>query len=193
MDYLKQLFKNIAGIIGRMTPSQVVMLLGVVAGTIVGATLMVGWLGDVNMLMDANPLEQGKDLEAPNKQTVEFRAADGSANIHYLIAGLVIASYHGLEDGNSLKMAEELYVDINIHKDKAKAEKLNQLPASCFDSALALEKKRSYFEYEGVFPSGMIDKTIKKLKSYNDKGLSQKLYGNSEETRKLVVKYIHVM
>ena len=153
----------------------------------------LGWLGDVTMIMDANPLEQGQDLKSPNKQTFEFRAADGSANIHYLIAGLVVASFQGLENTNSLKMAEELYVDTNIHKDKSRADKLNHLPSSCFDSALSLENKRRFFESDGVFPKGMIDKTIEKLKSYDDKNLSEKLFGNTEETRKLVLKYIHIM
>ena len=48
MDYLKTLLKNTSDFISRMSPSQVVMLLGVVAGTIVGAVLVVGWLGHVS-------------------------------------------------------------------------------------------------------------------------------------------------
>ncbi len=153
----------------------------------------LGWLGNVDMIYDANPLEPKIELKSPEKQTAEFRAPDGSANIHNLMSGLVIAALHGLESKDSLKISEKLYVDIDIHKNKEKQATLNHMPYSCYDSALALEAKRSYFEANGVFPKGMIDNVIKKLKSYNDKGLSDKLLGNDEAIHELVLKYIHVM
>ncbi|MFW5820799.1 MAG: glutamine synthetase family protein [Bacteroidota bacterium] len=153
----------------------------------------LGWLGDNNMIYDANPGESKKALFKPGKQTVEFRAPDGSANIHNLLAGLIIGALRGLLDENSLKEAEELYVDVDIHKDNDKKKKLNQLPDSCHDSALALKKKRKVFEENGIFPSGIIDNIINKLLSFDDKNLSEKLYGKDEEIRSLVLKYIHVM
>jgi glutamine synthetase len=42
-----------------------------------------------------------------------------------------------------------------------------------------------------VFPAKVIDHVINKLRSYDDEGLSQKLYGNNEAIRELVIKYIH--
>jgi glutamine synthetase len=84
-------------------------------------------------------------------------------------------------------------MDVNIfheeHKDKL--AKLEKLPASCSESADILQARRADFEKNGVFPAGVIDNTVKKLKSYNDHKLSEKLYGNNEAIRELVMKYIH--
>ncbi len=153
----------------------------------------LGWMGKTNMIIDANPAETIRDIKRPGKQTVEFRAPDGSANIHNLLAGLIIGALRGLEDEESLKKAEELFVDVDIHKDVEKKKKLNHLPDSCYSSAKALKKKREIFEKDGIFPAGMIDNIINTLLSYEDENLSEKLYGKNEEIRKLVVKYIHVM
>lgn len=46
MEYLTKLFKNIGSFVSRMSPSQVMMLFGVIAGTIIGGTYVVGWVGD---------------------------------------------------------------------------------------------------------------------------------------------------
>ena len=46
MEYLTKLFKNIGSVVSQMSPSQVMMLLGVIAGTIIGGTYVVGWVGD---------------------------------------------------------------------------------------------------------------------------------------------------
>jgi len=97
-----------------------------------------------------------------------------------------------MEDG--LKRAEELYVSGNIFSPeyKDRLEQLKQLPLSCFESADVLIEKRGYFEKNGVFPPGMIDAAVKKLKAYNDKGLSERLYQNNEAIAELVAEYIHV-
>ncbi|MFW5820137.1 MAG: glutamine synthetase family protein [Bacteroidota bacterium] len=153
----------------------------------------LGWLGNNSMVYDANPDESAGDLERPGKQTVEFRAPDGSANVHNLLAGLVIGALKGIEDEHSLEKAADLYVDVDIHKNPEKKESLNHLPDSCHASAMALKEKRELFEKDGIFPSGMIDNIIDRLLSYDDKNLSEELYGKEEEIRKLVLKYIHVM
>jgi glutamine synthetase len=109
------------------------------------------------------------------------------------MAGLVIGIEHGLEMENSLELADRLYVDYNIFKETAKAaaKNLQSLPASCFDSADALLSQRSLFERDGVFPAGMIDNIAKKLKSYSDKELSERLYGKNDEIHALVMQYLH--
>jgi glutamine synthetase len=153
----------------------------------------LGWLGNNEMIYDANPDETRKENGIPGKQTIEFRAPDGSANVHNLLAGLVIGSLRGLEDPESLRKAEELYVDVDIHKDREKKDKLNHLPDSCHASALALKNNRDIFEKDGIFPEGMIDNIAEGLLSYGDEKLSERLYGKHDEIRNLVVKYIHVM
>lgn len=37
----------------------------------------------------------------------------------------------------------------------------------------------------------VIDEIVKKLKSYNDKELSERLYGKEDEIKKLVDEYLH--
>ncbi|MFP4448201.1 MAG: glutamine synthetase family protein [Bacteroidales bacterium] len=155
----------------------------------------LGWDVKHDMIKDANPQDCMNGDGENNKQTVEFRAPDGSADLYHLVAGLIVASQHGIEMDNALKLADELYVDVNIfdeeHKDQL--EKLEKLPASCHESAQKLEAKRDVFEKNGIFPKGTINSFIEKLKAYDDKNLSERLYGKDEEIRKLVQKYIHTM
>ena len=155
----------------------------------------LGWNMEANMIKDANPQECGEDEDNSNKQTVEFRAPDGSADLYHLLAGLVVATQHGMEMNDSLKKAEDLYVDVNIFDDehKDKLDQLDKLPESCYESAERLEKKRDVFEKYNVFPKGTLNSFITKLKSYDDKDLSERLYGKEDEIKKLVVNHIHTM
>ena len=154
----------------------------------------LGWVAKTNMIKDANPKQQAPIPYVPGKQTVELRSPDGSADIYALLAGITMAAQHGLEDANALKKAAELYVDVDIFKPESKERlaKLKTLPASCYESAESLEKNRILFEKDGIFPSGLIDNIVAKLKSYDDKNLSERLYGNGEEIAKLVEEHFHV-
>ncbi len=145
------------------------------------------------MARDANPRERRESSELTNSQTVEFRCPDGSANIHLLLAGLAVAARHGLEMEGALKLADKLYVDVNIFSSEHKRiqEKLPQLPGSCWESAECLLKDREIYQSDGVFSTTVIDGIVKKLKSYNDKDLSEKLYGKENELKKLIDEYLH--
>jgi glutamine synthetase len=153
----------------------------------------LGWNGAMNMIKDANPADKTDFLEMPSKQTVELRSPDGSADIYKLFAGLVIATEHGLYMADSIEKADELYVDYNVFSDQNKVKKkiLESLPASCWESAESLVSQREYFEKDGVFPAGVIDNTVLKLKAFDDKGLSEKLYNRNEELSKLVRQFLH--
>lgn len=152
----------------------------------------LGWTGENDMCSQANPLEAPSQTK-PEKQTVELRSADGSADVYQLLAGMVTAARKGFEDPDALKRAEELYVSVNIHNDdnREKLESLRSLPASCSESAKALDAARAVFEEHGVFDARMIDGIIRKLKSYNDKHLRADLAGNRQEMLNLVSKYWH--
>ena len=154
----------------------------------------LGWSGAQHMISDANPQDCKCQPVSVNKQTFEFRVPDCSADPYLLVSGFIISSLNGLKSPDSLEMAEKLYVDVNIFKPefKEKLAKLKQLPDSCFESAEALDKKRAAFEENGIFPKGMIDSRIKYLKAFNDKGLSEKLYGKNDEIAKLVQQFMHV-
>jgi len=153
----------------------------------------LGWNGATNMIKDANPADTTEFQKMPSKQTVEIRSPDGSADIYKLFAGLVIATEHGLEMEDALARAENLYVDYNIFKSQNKSKKndLESLPASCWESAECLVAQREYFERDGVFPAGVIDNAVSKLKAFEDKGLSEKLYNKNEEISSLVRKFLH--
>lgn len=153
----------------------------------------LGWVAKTSMIKDANPQETGEIPYIPGKQTAELRVPDGSADLYHLLAGMIVAAKKGILDPNSLKKAEDLYVKVNIFKEENKAllEKLVALPQSCFDSADCLDKQRAAFEENNIFPAGTINQFIQKLKAFDDKNLSERLYGNNEEIKKLVDKYIH--
>ena len=153
----------------------------------------LGWLKVGSMAKDANPQEGVESPESINNQTVEFRCPDGSANIYLLLAGLTVAARHGLEMANALELAKKLYVDVNVFaSDQSEVQKrLPQLPTSCWQSAESLLKDREIYQKEEVFPPMVIDEISIKLKSYNDKDLSEKLHGKKEEIKKLIDEYLH--
>jgi len=153
----------------------------------------LGWLNVNNMARDANPQDKGESSEFMDSQTVEFRCPDGSANVHLLLAGLAVAARHGLEMEGALELANKLYVDVNIFSPDQTGirERLPQLPSSCWESAESLLKDREIYQRDGVFSPVVIDEIVKKLKSYNDKDLSQRLYAKEDEIKKLVNEYLH--
>jgi glutamine synthetase len=151
----------------------------------------LGWLNVNNMAADANQYETEVIENLESNQTVEFRSPDGSANIHLLMAGLVVAARHGLEMENALEIAKNLYVDVNIFapENKSIQEKLPQLPTSCWEAAECFLHDRKVYEQDGVFPPVVIDGLVKILKAYNDKELSQRFYGKNDEIKKLVEEF----
>ncbi len=154
----------------------------------------LGWIGADGMTLDANPCEDRCREERSSKQTFEYRVADGSADPYLTVAGLIVASLHGITMPGALEAAERLYVSGNIFRPefKERLAEFDQLPASWVESAEALEAKRAIFEENGVFPAGMIESRISTLKAFNDRGLSEKLYGNNEAIRELVEQFLHV-
>ena len=153
----------------------------------------LGWAAKTDMCTLANPLENESHFDTSQKQTVEMRSPDGSADLYQLLAGLAVACRHGFEIENALDIAKRTYVNVNIHQkeneDKLKA--LAQLPDSCAASAECLQKQRTVFEQYHVFSPAMIDGIICKLRSYEDKTLRADLDGKPEEMLELVHKYFH--
>jgi glutamine synthetase len=153
----------------------------------------LGWCGASDMINQANPMEPAFKGDFSDKQTMEFRCPDGSADIYLLMAGLTVAARQGLEMKDALEIAEKNYVDVNIfhdeHKERTKC--LDQLPASCFESAERLEEHAEYYKKYDVFSQGMIDGLIKNLKRFDDKTLRKEITGDEEAILKLVEKYFH--
>ena len=154
----------------------------------------LGWQGAHNMISAANPLSPPQEPGDSGKQTFEFRVADGSADIYLTLAGLTTAALHGLNMPDALDQARRLYVDADAVKPENKEDQagLQHLPMSCCESAEALEKRRSIFEENGIFPAGLIDSWIARLKKFDDQGLSERLYGRNDEIRVLVKEFFHI-
>ena len=153
----------------------------------------LGWSAKTDMCALANPLELDSHYDTTQKQTVEMRSPDGSADLYQLLAGLAVACRHGFEIDNALTIAEKTYVNVNIHQ-KENADKLKnlaQLPDSCAASADCLQKQRTVFEQYNVFSPAMIDGIISRLRSYNDATLRIEIQGKPEGMVALVSKYFH--
>lgn len=153
----------------------------------------LGWAAKSDMCQIANPLEPLSNYDTTQKQTVEMRSPDGSADLYQLIAGLAVACRHGFEMENALEVADKTYVNVNIHQkeNEDRLKDLAQLPDSCEASADCLERQRAVFEEHKVFSPAMIDGIIKKLRAYGDKTLRSEIEGNQEAMLELVRRYFH--
>ena len=157
----------------------------------------LGWTADANMIALANPqdisLTSHLSLLSTQKQTVEMRSPDGSADLYQLLAGLCVACRHGFEMEGALELAEKTYVNVNIHaaENADRLASLAQLPDSCVASADCLDRQRKVFEEYGVFSPAMIDGIIAQLRAYDDKMLRKTIEGYPEEIQKLVTRYFH--
>jgi glutamine synthetase len=84
-------------------------------------------------------------------------------------------------------------VDGNVFspENKSLQAKLPQLPASCAESAACLLRDREIYEADGVFSPVVIEGMARKLQAYNDRDLSERLFGKEEEIKKLVEEYLY--
>ncbi|MBO5422867.1 MAG: glutamine synthetase [Fibrobacteraceae bacterium] len=153
----------------------------------------LGWASKTDLCKQANPNEQKSAYDTHQKQTVEMRSPDASANVYLLMAGLCVACRHGFALKDGLAVAEKTYVNVNIHKkENSKVlKKLDTLPDSCAASAECLEKQRKIYEEFGVFSPAMIDGIINQLKAFNDKNLRAKVTKSKTAMNDLVKTYFY--
>ena len=153
----------------------------------------LGWTGKNDMCSQINPLEKGHNSVAPQRQTVELRSGDCSADIYQLLAAMIVAARKGFEMENAIEKAEQTYVSVNIHNEenKEKLSQLKSLPDSCVASADALEKARDIFEEKEVFSPRLIDGIITKLRKFDDVDLRKKTINDHNQMMKVVKKYWH--
>jgi glutamine synthetase len=156
----------------------------------------LGWTGNGNMSADCNPLEPKEDNDFSSKQTFEWRASDGCADIYLLMAALCAAARHGFEVSDALDVAAntsvELGVKIHDKNNNALASALEQLPDSCVAAAQELEKDRLIYTSKSVFSDNIVDYMLKYLRSFDDANLRASLKGNNAQTMALVNSNIHV-
>ena len=153
----------------------------------------LGWAAKADMCVLANPLESASAYDTTQKQTVEMRSPDGSADLYQLLAGLAVACRHGFEMQNVLEVADRTYVNVNIHNEenKSRLETLAQLPDSCVASAECLARDREVYEKYNVFSPAMIDGIIAQLKAYDDSTLRNDIIDKPDELKALVDRFFH--
>jgi len=157
----------------------------------------LAWSNLHNLAKMFNPQEKAEIKDTESCQTVELRSPDGSALIHLLLAGVVMAAEWGFKDSRSLELAEKLYTKRDVFKDKKLLDAFPPLPASCVESSRLLLKKRDLYEREGIFPPGIIEYLVNNLEMENDEKMSQKLQSLHEdkrlhEIRKVMHKDLHI-
>ncbi|MBS4059149.1 MAG: glutamine synthetase [Bacteroidetes bacterium] len=153
----------------------------------------LGWTNERDMISDANPGELPVNLDFSQKQTVEFRAPDGSADIYLLMAGLTVAARHGFEMENALEFAEKTYVDVNIFDEanKKRQAELEKLPASCVESAEALILHKEIYQKYNIFPESILNFIVAYLKKFDDRNLRTELGNDEKKILDLVSQYFH--
>ncbi|MBP5286135.1 MAG: glutamine synthetase [Kiritimatiellae bacterium] len=153
----------------------------------------LGWTAKRDLCRSANPKETASAYDTSEKQTVEMRSPDASANVYLLMAGLAVACRYGFSLKDGLKVADETYVNVNIHKkENAKLLKsLATLPDSCAASADCLQAQRAVYEDSGVFSPAMIDGIIAELRSFGDRTLRRDIEKKPAEVMKLVNAYFY--
>lgn len=143
----------------------------------------LGWNNLPGLSRKVNPQDQQGFARTESRQTVELRSPDGSASVHLLLAGLVMAADWGFGNATStlvagktpLELAEYLYVKGNIFDDKELLKRLPELPTSCVESGRLLLKMRALYERDGIFPASVIDFAAKMLEAEKDEFMNQSL------------------
>jgi len=114
----------------------------------------LGWANLNNLAKKINPQEDSDVVDTQCRQTVELRSPDGSAYVHLLMAGIVMAAEWAFETGRSLELAEKLYVKGDNFENN---DILGSLPSSCKESGQNLIDRRNLYERENIFPASVID------------------------------------
>jgi glutamine synthetase len=153
----------------------------------------LGWDCPKNLSALVNPRECSKLLDCSQKQTVELRSPDASADVYLLLAGLAVACRHGLCMPDALEQAAKTYVKVNIHRQEHEQlmNSLAKLPDSCAASADCLASQRAIYEEKGVFSSALINAVIEELRAYQDQNLRQELINDQDAMLRLVQEHFH--
>ena len=114
MEQLKAFWKNLMAYVGQMTASQVMLLFGITAGSIVGIVFMVGWLnsvtyarlysnlndetsGEIITYLNDNKIpftitQSGRAIDVPSDKVYQTRISLATEGLPNAIAHLLAAS-----------------------------------------------------------------------------------------------------
>lgn len=148
----------------------------------------LAWSKFNDLAKKVNP-QESSSLEGDfESKTVELRSPDGSALIHLLIAGIVMAAEWGLTQEESLDVAKKLYIKGKFSKDESMMKPYKSLPRGCRESSQILIQKRDLYQRQGIFPSYVIDYIASLL---NEEDIDLSKYNNEKEIRHIMHKDIH--
>ncbi|MCP4567861.1 MAG: flagellar M-ring protein FliF [FCB group bacterium] len=91
MDYFKQVLTRLAEIVKRMSVSQVVMLVAIVVGTVIGAVSVAGWVGKVTyqpLYTNLDPAEAAEVTRHLSDKGIAYKLSAGGATIEVSENGL---------------------------------------------------------------------------------------------------------
>ncbi|MGQ8337571.1 glutamine synthetase beta-grasp domain-containing protein [Sunxiuqinia sp. A32] len=157
----------------------------------------LGWNQHLDLGATANNQEPQK-VDHSFRQTIEYRGSDGGANPYLFSAALIVAFLKGFSNTESLKNSDRYFTENNEFQQEGveDGEQFDILPMSCYESAEKLEEFRHFFEQDQIFPKSIVNHTILRLRSFNDKELISnfKTYGDeSKEMDELIEEYLHYM
>lgn len=142
----------------------------------------LGWTNVSNLTQKVNPQQKTLLENKECRQTVELRSPDGSAFVHFLLAGITLAAEWGLNHPKeALELAETNYVAVNIHSSAN--DHLSDLPTSCSESAELLLKEKELYVRDNIFTQKIIDNTASLLQNENDREMNQRLFALPDEER----------
>lgn len=84
MERIKEVLKSLMDYVGRMTASQVMMLFGVVAGTIIGGIYFAGWVNNVSysrLYSNLDESEAGEIVSYLSENKIPYNLTDGGRTI----------------------------------------------------------------------------------------------------------------
>ncbi|MBN1273150.1 MAG: glutamine synthetase [Candidatus Aminicenantes bacterium] len=144
----------------------------------------LGWSDVKNLAAVINPQDNFSAGDNIVRQTVELRTPDGSALIHLILAGIIMATeWAFVNREKALVLSDKLYAEAGAFANKEKVKTFPSLPGSCVESSRILLENRQFFEREGIFPQAMIEFIAGILKNENDEVISQKLQQLPEDSR----------
>lgn len=149
----------------------------------------LAWAGAHNLASRINPTFPSQKEDPGNRQTVEFRSPDGSALVHLLLAGIIMAADWAFADDESLALADKFYLKESEKNEKSSKEDYPVLPSSCGESGRILMSERKFYEREGIFPSSVIDHIVTML---HEENVEIHSLSGSVDMRKIMHKYLHV-
>lgn len=143
----------------------------------------LAWTNVSNLAKTINP-QQKQDVSYESaRQTVELRTPDGSANVHLLLAGIVMAVDWGLTNAKeALHLTKLSQITANVESAQISSE-IGDLSTSCAESSEKLLATRNLFERNRIFPPNVINFIANLLMTENDRYLNNRLLTLPEEEK----------